>query len=94
MLKTDTLLYNTEFSKEFPSEYKKLMGESLTKNLVKLLKDAMNLGKYIDYAHERCISNLKTLIKYNWKCNKCNKVTMKIKTTCTVKERKKPSYIN
>ena len=68
MLKTDTLLYNTEFSKEFPSEYKKLMGESLTKNLVKLLKDAMNLGKYIDYAHERCISNLKTLIN-NYEVN-------------------------
>ena len=68
MLKTDTLLYNTEFSKEFPSEYKKLMGESLTKSLVKLLKDSMNLGKYIDYAHERCISNLKTLIN-NYEVN-------------------------
>ena len=68
MLKTDTLLYNTEFSKEFPSEYKKLMGESLTKSLVKLLKDSMNLGKYIDYAHERCISNLKTLIN-NYEIN-------------------------
>ena len=62
MLKIDTLLYNTEFSKEFPSEYKKLISESLTKSVVKLLKDSMVLGKYIDYAHERCISNLKTLI--------------------------------
>ena len=62
MLKIDTLLYNTELSKEFPSEYKKLVSESLTKSLVKLLKDSMILGKYIDYAHERCISNLKTII--------------------------------
>ena len=68
MLKIDSLLGNTEFSKEFPSEYKKLMGESLTKSLVKLLKDSMNLGKYIDYAHERCISNLKTLIN-NYEVN-------------------------
>ena len=60
--KTDTLLYNTEFSKEFPSEYKKLIGEGLTKSLAKLFKDNSILGKYIDYAHERVISNLKTLI--------------------------------
>ena len=60
--KTDTLLINTEFSKEFPSEFKKLMGESLTKNLTKLFKDNNILGKYIDYAHERVISHLKTLI--------------------------------
>ena len=68
MLKIDSLLGNTEFSKEFPSEYKKLMGESLTKSLVKLLKDSMSLGKYIDYAHERCITNLKTLIN-NYEIN-------------------------
>ena len=66
--KTDTLLYNTEFSKEFPSEYKKLMGESLTKNLSKLFKDNSTLGKYIDYAHERVIGNLKTLIN-NYEVN-------------------------
>ena len=66
--KTDTLLINTEFSKEFPSEYKKLMGEGLTKNLSKLFKDNSTLGKYIDYAHERVITNLKTLIN-NYEVN-------------------------
>ena len=68
MMDCDTLLYNTEFSKEFPSEYKKLMGENLTKNLSKLFKDNNTLGKYIDYAHERVISNLKTLIN-NYEVN-------------------------
>ena len=66
--RTDTLLLNTEFSKEFPSEFKKLMSENLTKNLTKLFKDNGNLGKYIDYAHERIISNLKTLIN-NYETN-------------------------
>ena len=66
--KTDTLLVNTEFSKEFPSEYKKLTSENLTKNLTKLFKDNNSLGKYIDYAHERIISNLKTLIN-NYETN-------------------------
>ena len=66
--KTDTLLLNTEFSKEFPSEYKKLLGENLTKNLSKLFKDNNTLGKFIDYAHERVISYLKTLIN-NYEAN-------------------------
>ena len=66
--KTDSLLASTEFSKEFPSEYKKLMGENHIKNLSKLFKDNSTLGKYIDYAHERVISNLKTLIN-NYELN-------------------------
>ena len=68
MLKIDNLIFNSEFSKEFPAEFKKLSNESLTKSLMKTLKDSTLLSKYIEYAHERSINNLKTLIN-NYEIN-------------------------
>ena len=68
LLKVDNLLNNTEFSKEFPSEFKKMTSDSITKSLTKTLKDSVNLEKYFAYAHERTISNLKTLIN-NYEIN-------------------------
>ena len=62
MLKCDGLISNSEFAKEMPLEYKKLSNDSLTKSLIKTLKDNLNLGKYIEYAHERALNSLNTLI--------------------------------
>ena len=59
MHKTEYILYNTEFSKDYPVEYKKLLNESLTKTINKIIKDCMFLNKYIDNGHEKCIHNLK-----------------------------------
>jgi hypothetical protein len=68
MIRIDDLIYNSEFAKEFPAEFKKLSNESLTKSLMKTLKDSTVLNKYIEYAHERSINNLKTLIN-NYEIN-------------------------
>ena len=49
-----------EYGLEVPAEKQK---EFETKELlIKTLKDNLNLGKYIDYAHERAINSLNTLI--------------------------------
>ena len=68
MIRVDDLIYNSEFAKEFPAEFKKLSNESLTKSLMKILKDTTVLNKYIEYGHERSINNLKTLIN-NYEIN-------------------------
>ena len=68
MIRIDDLIFNSEFAKEFPAEFKKLSNESLTKSLVKTLKDSSLLNKYIEYGHERSINNLKTLIN-NYELN-------------------------
>ena len=62
MLNIDDLIYNSDFAKEFPGEFKKLSNESLTKSLVRTLKDCMVLNKYMEYGHDRAINNLKLLI--------------------------------
>ena len=68
MIRIDDLIFNSEFVKEFPAEFKKLSNESLTKSLMKTLKDSTILSKYIEYAHERTVNNLKTLIN-NYEIN-------------------------
>ena len=55
MLNVDELIFNSEFAKEFPAEFKKLSNESLNKALVRTLKDCIVLSKYIDYGHDRTI---------------------------------------
>ena len=62
MLHVDDLILNSEFAKEFPAEFKKLSNESLTKSLVRTLKDCIILNKYIEYGHDRTINNLRLLI--------------------------------
>ena len=62
MLNVDDLIFNSDFAKEFPAEFKKLSNESLTKSLIRILKDCMILNKYIEYGHERAINNLRLLI--------------------------------
>jgi len=62
MLNVDELIFNSEFAKEFPAEFKKLSNESLTKSLVRTLKDCIILSKYIDYGHDRTINTLRLLI--------------------------------
>ena len=62
MLNIDDLIFNSDFAKELPAEFKKLSNESLTKSLVRTLKDCNMLNKYIDYGHDRTINNLRLLI--------------------------------
>ena len=62
MLNVDELIFNSEFAKEMPTEFKKLSNESLTKTLVRTLKDCIVLNKYIEYGHERTINTLRLLI--------------------------------
>ena len=62
LFNVDDLIFNSEFAKEFPAEFKKLSNESLTKSLVRILKDCIVLNKYIEYGHDRTINNLRSLI--------------------------------
>ena len=62
MIYIDDIMYNSDFAKEFPAEFKKLANESLTKSLVRTIKDCMILNKYIEYGHDRTINNLRLLI--------------------------------
>ena len=68
MLKSEALIFNTEFQKEMPTEYKKLISESMTKNLTKILKDSLILSKYIENSHERVMNYLSNLIN-NYELN-------------------------
>ena len=68
ILRLDEIIYNAEFSKEYPSDFKKLSSENITKSLMKLLKESLSLGKYLDSAHERVMSNLRTIIN-NYEIN-------------------------
>ena len=68
MLKCESLLFNTEFPKEMPTEYKKLLSESMTKNLTKALKDSVILNKYVENSHERVMNYLSNLIN-NYELN-------------------------
>ena len=68
MLKCESLLFNTEFPKEMPTEYKKLLSESMTKNLTKALKDSVILNKYVENSHERIMNYLSNLIN-NYELN-------------------------
>ena len=62
MLNVDNLIFNSDFAKELPGEFKKLSNESLTRSLIRTLKDCNVLNKYIEYGHERTINNLRLLI--------------------------------
>ena len=66
--KVDDLIYNSDFGKEFPGEFKKLANESLTKSLMKILKDSLVLNKYFEGGHEKAINTLKTLVN-NYEIN-------------------------
>ena len=68
MLKIEGLTTSTEFSKEMPTEYKKLSSESLNKTLIKNLKDYINLDRYIMQGHDRIITNLTNIIN-NYETN-------------------------
>ena len=62
ILRLDNIIYNADFIKEYPSDFKKLSSENMTKSLMKLLKDSLNLGKYLESAHERAMNNLRSII--------------------------------
>ena len=64
----DDLIFNSDFGKDFPAEFKKLANDSLTKYLMKILKDSSILSKYFEYGHERAVNTLKTLIN-NYEIN-------------------------
>lgn len=49
---------NAEFAKK-SSDFKKFNNENALKNCTKLIKENASLGKYIDVAHERVISDLR-----------------------------------
>ena len=52
ILRLDNIIYNPDFIKECPSDFKKISSESMTKSLMKSLKESTNLGKYLEYAHK------------------------------------------
>ena len=68
ILRLDNIIYNADFIKEFPSDFKKLSSESMTKSLMKLLKESLSLGKYLESAHDRVMNNLKIIIN-NYEMN-------------------------
>jgi hypothetical protein len=57
ILKLDNLIYNQDFIKECPSDFKKISSESMTKSLMKSLKESVNLGRYLDVTNERIMNN-------------------------------------
>ena len=62
ILRLDNIIYNQDFIKECPSDFKKISSESMTKSLMKSLKESVNLGRYLDVTNERIINNLKIII--------------------------------
>ena len=58
ILRLDNIIYNADFIKEYASDFKKISSENITKSLMKLLKESLNLGKYF----ERAMNNLRSLI--------------------------------
>ena len=62
ILRLDNIIYNPDFIKECPSDFKKISSESMTKSLMKTLKESVNLGRYLDVTNERIINNLKIII--------------------------------
>ena len=62
ILRLDNIIYNADFIKEYASDSKKISRENITKSLMKLLKESLNLGKYLDSSHERAMNNLRSLI--------------------------------
>ena len=68
ILRLDNIIYNADFIKEYPSDFKKLSSENLTKSMMKLLKESLSLGKYLESSHERAMNNLRTIIN-NYELN-------------------------
>jgi len=53
------VFFNPEFPKDMPNEYKKINNENALKNCSKQLKENSALGKYIEFAHEKIINDLR-----------------------------------
>ena len=62
ILRLDNIIYNQDFIKECPSDFKKISSESMTKSLMKSLKESANLGRFLDVTNERIMNNLKIII--------------------------------
>lgn len=64
MICENVVFFNVEFQKDMPNDYKKFNNENTMKNLSKVLKENSFLPKYVEFAHDKVINDIRKVNRF------------------------------